>query len=313
MSEPFRFAHLSDPHLSSLHTVAMKQLCSKRILGYLSWKIHRQAEHRREVLTALERDLQACTPDHITITGDLTHLGLPSEFQEVQEWLHGLGPASKVTVIPGNHDAYVDTPWEDTFALWAPYMCSDHTESVESQPHYPEHEFPSIRIRGSIAFIGLSSAQPTAPFMATGCLGKQQLNRLSSLLATTREHNLFRIVLVHHPPALGTVKWRKRLVDSQPLLSVLGQYGAELILHGHAHRSSFVNLESPTGSIPAIGVPSASYIGKRMDRTAQYHLYELTQSEGGWNLHCSIRGYVPEKDIFEEQNETTITLPYLVP
>ena len=313
MNEPFRFAHLSDPHLSSLHTVEVKQLLSKRALGYLSWRINRQAEHRREVLAALERDLQQLTPDHIIITGDLTHLGLPSEFQEAQEWLHGLGPAFKVTVIPGNHDAYVDTPWEQTFALWAPYMQSDHIEAVEELPPPHENGFPSLRIRGSIAFIGLSSAQQTAPFMATGCLGEKQLDKLASILTRTREQNLFRIVLLHHPPARGTVKWRKRLIDSQPLLSVLSQYGAELILHGHAHRSSFVDLESSAGKIPAIGVPSASYIGKRTDRIAQYHLYELTQSEAGWNLHCLIRGYSPEKERFEEQQQTTITLPHSAP
>ena len=33
----FRFAQISDPHLSDLSGVRWRQLASKRVLGYLSW------------------------------------------------------------------------------------------------------------------------------------------------------------------------------------------------------------------------------------------------------------------------------------
>lgn len=312
------FAQLSDPHLSSLHHVTIGQLLSKRILGYLSWKFHRQADHRREVLVALERDLQNLHPQHIVITGDLTHLGLPEEFQEVRDWLHQLGPPSDITVIPGNHDAYVWTPPDQTFALWAPYMASDPFPAVSGTamiPHNgsPADAFPTLRLRGSVAFIGLSSALPTGPFLATGHVGSAQLIRLATLLRDTRERHLFRIILIHHPPALESIKWRKRLTDHEALQAVLAQEGAELILHGHAHRSSFVNLPSPNGVIPAIGVPSASYVGKKTDRTAEYHFYRLSRSSNAWNLDISVRGYSVKQDRFEARHHTTITIPFQHP
>lgn len=39
----------------------------------------------------LRTDLQAEHLDHIAVTGDLTHLGLPQEFREAATWLARLG------------------------------------------------------------------------------------------------------------------------------------------------------------------------------------------------------------------------------
>ena len=49
-------AHLSDPHLSSLHGVRKRDLLSKRVLGYQSWRTRRRREHLSSVLSALLRD-----------------------------------------------------------------------------------------------------------------------------------------------------------------------------------------------------------------------------------------------------------------
>ena len=49
-------AHLSDPHLTHLGEVRGRELLSKRVLGYLSWRTHRRHVHRSEVLDALLTD-----------------------------------------------------------------------------------------------------------------------------------------------------------------------------------------------------------------------------------------------------------------
>ena len=88
---PQRFAQISDPHLSSLETVNATDLLNKRALGYLSWRRKRRFEHRVEVLQALQGDLDLDELDQLLITGDLTHIGLPSEFRQASQWLRGLG------------------------------------------------------------------------------------------------------------------------------------------------------------------------------------------------------------------------------
>src|SRR6201995_3507628 len=103
----FKLAHLSDPHLPPLPRARLSELAGKRALGYLNWTRNRRKYYRREVLDALVRDLLAQSPDHITVTGDLVNLALPSEFAPAQQWLQSVGAPESVTIVPGNHDAYV--------------------------------------------------------------------------------------------------------------------------------------------------------------------------------------------------------------
>ncbi len=306
----YLLAHLSDPHLTSLQEVKARDLLSKRLLGYLSWRMHRREEHRREVLSILVRDLLDRAPDHIVVTGDMTHLGLPSEFLEVSRWLPELGSPSQVTIVPGNHDAYVKEPWVHTFALWNSYMDSDSGSAFGEQARNSD-AFPSLRIRGPLALIGLSSACPTAPFFATGSLGHSQLQCLDKLLAETADQELIRTVLIHHPPMINTVAWRKRLTDSLALREVLIQRGVELVLHGHTHRSTLDYLQTPFGKAPVIGVSSASGVGRKSGHHAQFNLYNCNPSPNGWNLDIFVWNYVSSQDCFLLEELRTLALPSL--
>ena len=298
--EGYLFAHISDPHLSTLDGVRRRDLLNKRLLGYLSWRSHRREEHRSEVLTALVHDLKRSRSQHTVITGDLTHLGLPGEFREVARWLSGLGPPEQITVVPGNHDTYVRTPWKETFAQWLPYLSSDA----------PAHDgglrdslFPSLRIRGHVAFIGLSSARPSAPLLAVGSLGKSQLQALSRILAETGERRLFRVLLIHHPPLSEPLGWRKRLTDSRALRKILERQGVELVLHGHTHRATLDWIETSANRAPVIGVPSASAVGGRPGRGARYNICRVSRTDSGWDLGVEARAWSPELDRFVAAGE----------
>ncbi len=274
---PQCFVQLSDPHLSSLADVRPRDLLSKRALGYLSWRHRRRFEHRPEVLEALRRDLAHTTFDQLLVTGDLTHIGLPEEFEQARDWLQALGDPGRIAVVPGNHDACVAAPWRDTFALWQDYMASDHAHSDSAGAS----TFPSLRVRGSIAFIGLSTACPKPPLLATGTLGAEQLSRLPGLLQRTREDGLFRVVYLHHCPLTGQEKWRKRLTDAPQIQALLEEHGAELVLHGHGHRAHYSELHTRHGSLPVIAVPSASALGLHGADIAHYNRYEVQRSDRG--------------------------------
>ncbi|MDE2320306.1 MAG: metallophosphoesterase [candidate division NC10 bacterium] len=309
MNGIFRVAHLSDLHLSSLVDVKIRDLLNKRALGYLSWWLRRRRENAPEVLAALLHDLKGLTLDHVVITGDLTHIGLPDEFRQARQWLETLGLPTDVTVVPGNHDAYVRTPWADTFALWTPYMASDPGLQVEGQQISDRSFFPSVRVRGHTALIGVTSAHPSAPFFATGSLGAAQINRLGDILDLTRQRGLFRILLIHHPPTAAMVGWRKRLTDGATLRALLARHGVEMILHGHTHRSSVVYLPDVGGTIPIMGVPSASARGSEPEQHAGYHIYEVRPSSHGWEVRTSVRGYSPGNRCFVARNQRVITVP----
>jgi len=301
---PQRFAQLSDPHLSSLDAVRPSDLLGKRALGYLSWWHKRRFEHRLEVLDALQRDLAGTRFDQLLVTGDLTHIGLPEEFKQVAAWLGQLGDPADVALVPGNHDACVAAPWRETFALWQDYMASD--KSRDNSAHAAE--FPSLRVRGSIAFIGLSTACPKPPLMATGTLGEEQLQRLPALLQRAAEQGLFRVVYLHHCPLPGQEKWRKRLTDAPQAQAVLEEFGAELVLHGHGHRAHFNELHSRVGTVPVIAVPSASALGLHGRDVAQYNRYEVERDDRGWRLRIDTRCYQPGIGEFGDGGSRTLQL-----
>jgi 3',5'-cyclic AMP phosphodiesterase CpdA len=293
------FAHISDTHLTTLEGARGRQLLNKRLLGYLSWRNKRRYQHRREILTALQQDLQARPVEQLLITGDLTHIGLPQEFAQAQAWLQQLGNPRQIAVVPGNHDALVKTTWQDTFALWEDYLASD-------EPVTPR--FPSLRVRGAVAFIGLSSACPTAPFMATGTIGKEQLERLPRLLAATRLQGLFRVIYLHHSPLTGTEKWRKRLTDAAALEALIETHGAELVLHGHVHRSHYRELETRHGRVPVLAVPSASAAGLHGAEVAHYNRCAVVRTAGGWAVDIESRGYDSALGRFTAQDRRSLKL-----
>ncbi len=304
-SNSFSLAHLSDPHLTSLADIKFSQLFNKRILGYLSWLRKRRFIHRRDIVDSLVEDLQITRPDHIAVTGDLTHLGLPMEYVEARHWLNSVGPPEQVTVIPGNHEAYWGKEWFEKCSMWEPYLKSDTPLNLSRTANF----FPSLRIRGEIALIGLCSARPSAPLLATGSLGQQQLAGLESLLQQTGSQGLMRVVLIHHPPLAETVKRRKCLTDSRLFADVLKRCGAELVLHGHAHTATVASMETPAGTIPVIGVPSASALNHRSECCAKYNIYRLKKSTTGWDLQMQVRGYSVLQHSFIQEQEIAIKTP----
>jgi len=299
----FRLAHLSDLHLAPLPRPPLTALASKRLLGYLSWRRRRHKIHRPEVLEALIDDLRHQNADHVAITGDLTNISLPAEFTRAADWLRNLGDASWVTVIPGNHDAYVHVPEDQSWAHWSPYMRPD--EGATAQPHAEGGGngavFPFVRKRGRIAIMALSSACPTAPGLATGALGAAQIAAARNSLKQLKEQGFFRCVLLHHPPSEGVVKVRKSLTDGSAFRDMIREQGAELVLHGHDHSYFLGEVAGPEGPVSVCGVPSASAI-PRPDRTgAQYHLYEIEAKDRRWSIRLRRRAYAPGEDQLREE------------
>jgi 3',5'-cyclic AMP phosphodiesterase CpdA len=278
-------AHLSDPHLP-MPRPRLSELAGKRALGFLNWHRARRHEHRLAILDAMVRDLEAVAPDHVAVTGDLVNIALPGEFAPALEFLARVGPPDRVTFVPGNHDIYVRATMEHSNRHWGEYMRGDGPAEAQAG------RFPFVRRRAPLALVGLSTAIPTPPFMATGRLGPDQLRRLGERLAELAAESVFRVVLLHHPPApFGGDRLRK-LTDAAAFRDVLRQHGAELVLHGHTHVHSLAWLDGPAGPIPVVGVPSASASFTEDHERASYNLYRIEDHPSGWRCEAISRGLV---------------------
>jgi 3',5'-cyclic AMP phosphodiesterase CpdA len=284
----FVLAHLSDPHLGPIPTPRARELANKRGLGFINWYRGRHTIHRPEVLALVERDIAERNVDHIAVTGDLVNLALTAEFAAAHQWLARLGPPERVTVVPGNHDAYVRAAAAHPLRYWGDYMRGDADEPLTA-PGAAAH-FPFVRRRGPVALVGLSTAVPTGPLMATGRLGADQLMRLADTLEALGREGVFRVVLIHHPPLSRRSQHLKRLIDAGTFRRIIAQQGAELVLHGHAHLHLLGWLDGPNGRVPAVGVPSASAAEDPHGHPAAYNLYAIERAGNGWRCEAVTRG-----------------------
>lgn len=298
----FVLAHLSDPHLGPIPTPRLHELINKRGLGLINWYRKRHRHHHADVLGAVVADMKAQAPDHVAVTGDLVNISLDVEFAAAARWLDTLGTPNDVTLVPGNHDAYIRRASGWAAQHWGEFMRGD--PHPNPPPHSPsntgvnalspgegrEGAFPFVRRRGPVALVGLTTSIPTGPLMATGRLGGEQLARLAEILIGLGREPVFRVVLIHHPPVYTRDHYMKRLIDAPILRAILAEHGAELLLHGHDHEHSTHWLDGPRGRIPAVGVPSASAILEGDDDPAAYNLFSIGGGPGTWQCEMISRG-----------------------
>jgi 3',5'-cyclic AMP phosphodiesterase CpdA len=277
-------AHLSDPHVGPIKPPRLRELAGKRLTGYLNWKRGRHLIHDMVMLEALTSDLLEHHPEHIALTGDLVNLGLESEFVTAQRYIERLGKADYVSVIPGNHDVYVRSSYKYMAASTAPWMTGDGATSPA---------FPYVRIRNNVALIGLTSGVPTAPLLASGHVGKIQLEALAGLLREAESEGLARVVMIHHPPTRKGASYGRGLRDAAAFEATIREHGAELILHGHNHRESVVYLKGPNHRVPVVGVASASAVPGSPHHRAAYHLYQIEPKGNQFEIMMRVRGLLP--------------------
>jgi 3',5'-cyclic AMP phosphodiesterase CpdA len=282
-TKAFTLAHLSDPHFGPVPRPQLNHLMSKRLIGYINWQSNRSRTHLPEIVAELIQHIHEARPDHIVVTGDLVNIALPEEIETARLWLERLGEPHGVTVIPGNHDAYVPGALAQTRRHWRDFMVGDE--------HAGAVVFPFVRRRGPVAIIGVNSARATAPFMATGHLGSRQLEMLRLSLRQEHRHEKFRVVLLHHPPAPEVKHRTQRLVEADAFLEVIADAGAELVLHGHLHAGSLVFVEGKHGKVPVVGVPSASNPPGNLHAAAAFNLYRIAGKPGDFSCHMTSVGF----------------------
>jgi 3',5'-cyclic AMP phosphodiesterase CpdA len=200
-----RLAHCSDLHLLSHDGARWLELANKRWIGRMNLISNRSRHYHVAAFDDMVTDLNTQQIDHVLCTGDVTNLALRREFEFARGKFDGLAHGkTNITVIPGNHDAYVaegvglfaemfepfartDPGWE-----WQP---NDRRADAESDLVEGVPRWPIVRLRGDLALIGLSTSRQTPWFTAYGRVGDGQLERLARVLEDPRLAGKFR------PPA----------------------------------------------------------------------------------------------------------------
>jgi 3',5'-cyclic AMP phosphodiesterase CpdA len=277
-----KLAHCSDLHLLSHDGARWLELANKRWIGAMNLLSNRSRHYHVAAFEDMIEDLNAQGIDHLLCTGDVTNLALRREFEFARGKFDrlALGPAG-VTVIPGNHDAYVAEGVPLFAELFAPYVAADEGWAWADADRDPadlrdDLHWPIVRVRGELALIGLSTSRATPWFTAYGRAGAGQLARLRRTLLDERLRGKVRLVAIHHPPAGKRAKSRIRgLRDHASFAEVIAEAGADLIVHGHEHRDMVEALSGPTGEVPVRGIASGTYFHNKPERTARYRVFQI--------------------------------------
>jgi 3',5'-cyclic AMP phosphodiesterase CpdA len=275
-----RIAHCSDLHLLSHDGARWIELANKRWIGAMNLISSRSRHYHVAAFDDMVRDLNEQGVEHVLCTGDVTNLALPREFAFARAKFDqlALGP-TQVTVIPGNHDAYVAAGiplFADTFGPFATTDPGWEWTEDDRIDRKDDLHWPIVRIRGDVALVGCSTSRQTPWFTAYGRVGAGQLARLRRVLGDPRLAGTLRLVAIHHPPAGRHAKNRIRgLRDHHQFADVIAEHGADLIVHGHEHRCLVEELPGPLGPIPVRGVCSGTYHHNKPEKTARYRIYEI--------------------------------------
>jgi len=121
----FRLIHISDLHYAPLPPARAGQLCNKRLIGWLNWRFNRGKLLQSGAYDALIRHIMAQDHDHLAISGDLVNLALPAEFAQARANIAALGAPQNVSLVFGNHDAYVPGALAEACGIFRPWIEGD--------------------------------------------------------------------------------------------------------------------------------------------------------------------------------------------
>jgi 3',5'-cyclic AMP phosphodiesterase CpdA len=223
-----RIAHLSDVHMLDARPSRARSGYS---MGhhFLSFGRPLDAELRKRKLAHALSASQRVGADHIVISGDLTEIGTPGEFETLAEVLHDSGiPADRMTLVPGNHDLYTSAEaWK--WALQGPLAAFKETSADR-----PGRVVEAAGVR--LLPVDVARHQPVT--RSAGWIGDQELETIQRHGADRGLSDRPLVVVQHHPPFVRTTKalhWIDGLVGAKHLMSLLETFRHLFVLHGHLH------------------------------------------------------------------------------
>ena len=221
--QPFRFAIVSDPHVTLPHTV------------YDVPNRFHLVEVSIAALEAILADLATAELDFLLLPGDLTQHGERANHQWLVQRLQSL--PFPVYVVPGNHDIITRAGGDRTLSLTDfPQLYQDFGYGDVTRPYYCQGLLPGVRLVGlnSIAF---DDAGEQLPY---GWVDEAQLQWLTDTLATPWQgltlamihHNLLDHLPGQHRHPLGQ---RYSIHNRAALLDCLQSFQVPLLFTGHLH------------------------------------------------------------------------------
>jgi len=213
-------------------------------------------------LDALTHDLIEQKPDLIVVTGDITDRGNVKQFRQAKDFLDST--SSPRLIVPGNREVPLFAPWE----LTIPSMSMRRYRFFFGQSDrvfYKSEKYKTV-------LLGLNSVSrfPSWP----GSIARD--SRYWFREQVQNHLNYLKVLFLHHPilPVLRASSfWAHQLSDASAILTICAQFRVQLILQGHKHRSSVVELRIPEMKVSMVVSSCGSPLLDSWD--SAYHLIKI--------------------------------------
>ncbi|MGL4854526.1 MAG: metallophosphoesterase family protein [Lentisphaeria bacterium] len=274
-----KIVHFSDPHAGGWPSSG-SAFFDKRIIGALNYNLRRRKHFKLEVLEQAVARILFINPQVVIITGDITSIGDPNEFQTAMQILAPLVESiAHVFYVPGNHDCYVKNKSCQKMLADAFYYLNQCRNNLDQLP-------TSTRIQ-NVNFIQLNQVIPRNIFMSDGILNPASIDLLNS----PRFDNEIRIAIGHFPTCDAKkmpLAKRRQLRNFQPLQDALRQGKVDISLCGHIH-TPFLHLHGNAMEICAGSITANAHLNileiNQIESTIAQHWEIIPSFDKDNNLH----------------------------
>lgn len=223
-----RIVHLSDAHVLDPRPSRTRSGWSMRV-RFLSFGRPLDAAGRRQKLGRALEAARRIGANHCVVSGDLTEVGTPGEYETIAEILHDSGIApGRITLVPGNHDIYTD-PKGWGRALDGPLAAFAKTSAREIGK--------TVDIGGATLLpVDATFHQPVT--RSAGCIDSAVLEAVARRAADPGLARRPLVLVQHHPPFVRRTKawdWVDGLIGAHKLMTLLEKFRHLFVLHGHLH------------------------------------------------------------------------------
>lgn len=219
----------------------------------------------REKLLSLAHDISFESPHLIALTGDITDGGRLPQFRWARDFLTSLGVP--LVCVPGNREVCMSAVWEWMLPRFAMTRYSEFFGARDRILYRDE--------KSDVVLFGLNSVHsfPSWP----GKIARESRYWLKEKAESFPDCT--KVLLVHHP-VLPVVRsssfWAHTLSDAGELLNICTQTGIALILQGHKHRSSVMEIAFPERAAKVIVSACGAPLMSRWDPV--FHVVDINRS-----------------------------------
>lgn len=196
-------------------------------------------------LAAVARRIADRRYDVVVIAGDLTQRNFRGQFRAARDFIDLAASASKVFVVPGNHDV----AW-----WWKPLGLGLRAPMLRGYRKWISDELePVLRLPG-LTMVGLNSCHGIRPYTLTtrlrdlsvvGAIRPAQWEKARAAFAQAPAGDL-KVLVFHHNLLRGDLSNRWGLVNRAAGVDEALATGADLVLNGHDHQTRIEAVERGT-------------------------------------------------------------------